>query len=85
MNQEHTPQYPVKEYRDGLIDEIAVHYVKLSRVVEEKAKRNKHQEDNVRSAELDFLLDLETLIEKQQQIPTLLQRRQQYQPNTGRL
>ena len=43
---------------------IAVHYVRINRVVEEKAKRNEQQEDNVRSAELDFMLDLETIIKE---------------------
>ena len=54
----------VQEYRDGPIEEIAVHYVRINRVLETKAKRNKQQEDNVRSAELDFMLDLETHIKE---------------------
>ena len=58
------PAIPVQEYCDGPIGEIAVHYVRINYIVEEKAKRNKQQEDNVRSAELDFMLDLETLIKK---------------------
>ena len=33
-------------------------------MVEQKTTRNKHQEDNFRAAELDFMLDLETLIKK---------------------
>ena len=45
------PAIPVQEYRDGPIEEIAVHYVRINRV-ETKAKRNK-QQDNVRSAELN--------------------------------
>ena len=44
------PAIPVQEHRDGPIEEIAVHYVRTNRVVETKAKRNKQQEDNVRSA-----------------------------------
>ena len=55
---------PVQEYRDGPIEEIVVHYVTINRIVEEKSKRNIQQEDNVRSAELDFMLDLETLIKE---------------------
>ena len=58
------PAKPVQEYRDGPIEEIAVHYVTINRVVETKAKRNKQQEDNVRAAELDFILDLETFIKE---------------------
>ena len=58
------PAIPFQEYRDGPIEEIAVHYVRINRVVEEKAKRNKQQEENVRSAELDFMLDLETIIKE---------------------
>ena len=34
------PAIPVQEYRDGLIEEIAVHYVRINRIVEQKAKRN---------------------------------------------
>ena len=64
------PAITVQEYRDGLIEEIAVHYVRINRVVEEKAKRNKQQEDNVRSADLDFMLDLETIIKEGPSIPT---------------
>ena len=52
------PAVPVQEYRDGPIEEIAVHYVRINRIVEQKAKRNRQQEDNIRSAELDFMLDL---------------------------
>ena len=62
---------PVQEYRDGPIEEIAVHYVRINRVVETKAKRNKEQEDNVRSVELDFMLDLETLIKETTADPEL--------------
>ena len=34
------PAIPVQQYRDGPIEEIAVHYVRLNRIVEEKGKRN---------------------------------------------
>ena len=40
---------PVQEYRDCPIEEIAVHYVSINHVVEEKAKRKKQQEDDVRT------------------------------------
>ena len=33
------PTIPVQEYRDGPIEEIAVHYVRINRVVETKAKK----------------------------------------------
>ena len=67
------PAIPVQEYRDGPIEEIAVHYVRINRVVETKAKRIKQQEDNVRSAELDFMLDLETLIKETTAEPELIE------------
>ena len=67
------PAIPVKEYRDGPVEEIAVHYVRINRVVEEKAKRNKQQEDNVRSAELDFMLDLEAKIKETAADPDLIE------------
>ena len=35
------PPIPVQEYRDGPIEDIAVHYVRINRVVEQKAARNK--------------------------------------------
>ena len=57
------PAIPVQEYRDDPIEEIAVHCLRINRVVEDKAKCNTQQED-VRSADLNFMLDLETLIEK---------------------
>ena len=56
------PAIPVQEFRDGPIGEIAVRYVRINSVIENKAIRKKKQEDNVRAAELDFMLDLETLI-----------------------
>ena len=58
------PAIPVQEYRDGPVEDIAVHHVRINRVVEQKASRNKQQEDNIRAAELDFMLDLETLIKE---------------------
>ena len=58
------PGIPEKNYRDGPIKVIAVHYIRKNRVVEQKATRNTQQEDNVRAAELDFMLDLETLIKE---------------------
>ena len=67
------PAIPVQEYRDGPIEEIVVHYVKINRIVEEKAKRNKQQEDNVISADLDFMLDLETLIKETAADPELIE------------
>ena len=50
-----------------------VHYVRINRVVEEKAKRNKQQGDNVRSAELDFMEALETLIKETAADPDLIE------------
>ena len=67
------PAIPVHDNRDGPIEEIAVHYVRINRVVEEKAKRNKQQEDIVKSAELDFMLDLETLIKETAADPELIE------------
>ena len=60
------PAKPVQDYRDGPIEDTAVHYVRIKRVVEQKATRNKQQEDNVRAAELDVMLNLETLIKRRQ-------------------
>ena len=67
------PAIPVQEYRDGPIEEIAVHYVRINRVVVTKVKRNKEQDDNVRSAKLDFMLDLETLIKETTADPELIE------------
>ena len=58
------PPIFVQDYRDGPIEEIAVHYIRINCVVPEKARQNNQQEDNVRSAELDSMLDLETLIKE---------------------
>ena len=55
------PAIPIQDYRHCPIEDIAVHYVRINRVVEKKATRSKQQEDNVRAAELDFMIDLETL------------------------
>ena len=41
--------------------------------METKAKRNKQQEENVRSAELDFMLDQETLIKETTADPELIE------------
>ena len=56
------PAIAVHKYRDGPIEDRAVHYVQSSKLIVTKATRNRQQEDNIRSAELDFMLDLETLI-----------------------
>ena len=58
------PAIPAHEYRDGHIEEIAVHYARINKIVDSKQPRNRTQEDNVRTAELDFMLDLETLIKE---------------------
>ena len=67
------PAIPVQEYRDGPIEEIAVRYVRINRVIEERAPRNRQQEDNIRSAVLDFMLDLETLIKETSEDPDLIE------------
>ena len=67
------PAIPVQEKRDGPVKEIAVHYVGINRIVEQKAKRNRQQENNLRSAELDFMLDLETLIKETAADPDLIE------------
>ena len=58
------PAIPGQEYCDGTIEDIAVHHVRINRVVEQKTTRKKQQGDNIRAAELDFMLDLETLIKE---------------------
>ena len=45
------PAISVQDYRDGPIEEIAVRYVWINRVIEERAPRNRQQEDNIRAAE----------------------------------
>ena len=58
------PSIPVEDFCDGPMEAIALHYVRINRVEKNNALRNKKQEDNVRSAELDFMLNLETLIKE---------------------
>ena len=67
------PAIPVQEHRDGPIEEIAVHYVRMNKTIETKAPRNRQQDDNIRSAELDFMLDLETLIKETAANPDLIE------------
>ena len=67
------PAIPVQEYRYGPIEESAVHYVRINKVIETNAPRNRLQEDNIRSAELDFMLDLETLNEETAADPDLIE------------
>ena len=64
---------PVQDYRDGPIEDIAVHYVRINRVVEGKTTRKKQQEDNIRAAELDFMLDLEALVKETAADPDLIE------------
>ena len=49
-----------------------MHYVRINRIVEKEATRNKQQQDNVRAAELYFMLDLETLIKEPAADPDLI-------------
>ena len=63
----------MQEYRDGPIEQIVVHYVRINKIIETKAPRTRQQEDNIRSAELDFMLDLETLIKKTAADPDLIE------------
>ena len=70
-NREYTPPYPSKATRR--YEDRVVHYVQINRVVEQKATRNKQQEDNIRAAELDFMLDLETLIKETAADPDLIE------------
>ena len=67
------PAIPVQDYRDGPIEDIAVHYVRTNQVVERKATKNKQQENNVRAAELDIMLNLETLIKDTAADPDLIE------------
>ena len=67
------PFIPVKDFTDGPIEEIAVHYVRINRVIENKAVKNKKQEDNVRAAEFDSMLDMETLIRETAADPDLIE------------
>ena len=47
--------------------------MRINKIVETKAPRNCQQEDNIRSAELDFILDLETLIKETAADPDLIE------------
>ena len=67
------PAIPVQDYRERPIEEIAVQYVRINKVIETKAPRNRQQEDNIRAAELDFMLDLETLINETAADPDLIE------------
>ena len=67
------PAIPVQEYRDGPIEEIAVRHVRINRVFEKKELRTRQQEDNVRSAELDFMHELETLFTETAADPDLVE------------
>ena len=67
------PAILVQKYRDGPIEEIVVHYVRINLIIETKAPRNRQQEDNIRSAELDFMLDLETLINETAVDPDIIE------------
>ena len=58
------PAVPVQRYRDGAIDETAVHYLRINREIEKKVIRNRQQDDNNQSAKLDFMVDLEILIKE---------------------
>ena len=91
------PAISVQHFRDGPIEEIAARYVRINRVLKNKAVRNEKQEDNVRVAELDFILDLETLIKETAVDPDLIelqccieddnlnQAREEYKPIIKRL
>ena len=39
------PAIPVQDYREGPFQDIAVHYVRINRVVEQKTTRNKQQHE----------------------------------------
>ena len=67
------PAIPVQKYRDGPIEDIAVRYVRIKGVIEERARRNREQEDNIRAAEIDFMLDLETLLKETSADPDLIE------------
>ena len=67
------PAILVEDYREGPIEEIAVQYVRINKVIETKAPRNRQQEDNIRAADLDFMLDLETLIKETAADPDLIE------------
>ena len=67
------PAVPVQKYRDLLLEEIAVHNVRINRIINNRAVRNRQQEENVRSAELELMLDLETLMKETAADPDLLE------------
>ena len=77
------------QYRDGPTEKSAVHEVRINRVIEKKATPYRKQDDNIRSAELYFMLDLETLIEETLAGPDLIELqcclKQQYTKNPTRL
>ena len=47
--------------------------MRIKNIIEPKAPRNRQQEDNIRSGELDFMLDLETLIKETAADPDLIE------------
>ena len=55
------PAIPVHEYREGPIEEIAVHQVRINKIEEKKQPRNEVQDDNSRSAALHSMLDVHTV------------------------
>ena len=55
------------------MEDIAVHYFRINRVVERKPTRTKQQANKVRAAKLDFMLDLETLIKELALDPDLIE------------
>ena len=67
------PAIPVQDNRGGPIEETAVHYVRINKIIETKDPRNRQQEGNTRSGELDFMLNLETLIEETAPDPNLIE------------
>ena len=66
------PAIPVQQYQDGPIEKVAVSYVRITRVFEKKAIRNRQQEDNIQSAEY-FMFDLETLIKETATDPDVIE------------
>ena len=66
------PAIPFQDYREVPIEEIVVHYVRINKVIETKAPRNRQQEGNIRAAELDFMFDLEKLIKETAADPDLI-------------
>ena len=65
---------PVQYYRDGPIEDTAVRYVRINREVEQKATSQEQTTRGIiRAAELDFKLDLETLIKEMAPDPDLIE------------